>query len=548
MRRILLGLVIIVVAGLAVAQDAGAPAPGLPDGPTWGRGRFQPEAANVLFATGDGCALCHSAAPKASAMRTATGDDASPHGLWRATMMANAFRDPYWRAKVAQEVAAAPEKKVEIEALCLRCHGPMVSHTARIAGEEQPPIATAAADPLAQDGVSCTVCHQAHPDNLGTAESFSGRLDIRPGRRIFGPYEEPSTTPMRAHSAFTPEHGGHVQDSALCGACHTLFTKPGPDAAPFPEQTPYLEWRNSAYTDESGRTETSRTCQECHMVDIGTARIARNPMGRDFNIATRPNVRAHGFLGGNAFMLDLLAANRDELGVTAPQEALERSAAATRRFLRDDAASIEISSPTRADGRLSFDVTVVNKTGHKLPTAYPARRLWLRVQVRAGRSVVWESGGVDDDGRLRSRSDTAHRDIVDARDQVQVWECRAIDGTGAETTLLHAMAGYAKDDRLLPLGWRADGPHADQTRPVGVDGDDDFGPGRDTVSYRAALPDDAPDELLVVVWLLYQTVPPAWVDPLRPIDTPETTRFVRMYDAADKTPETLALGTRFEGR
>jgi hypothetical protein len=39
----------------------------------------------------------------------------------------------------------------------------------------------------------------------------------------------------------------------------------------------------------------------------------------------------------------------------------------------------------------------------------------------------------------------------------------------------------------------------------------------------------------------YQSVPPAWVDPLRTVDTEEAVRFVRMYDAADKEPETVGV-------
>lgn len=50
----------------------------------------------------------------------------------------------------------------------------------------------------------------------------------------------------------------------------------------------------------------------------------------------------------------------------------------------------------------------------------------------------------------------------------------------------------------------------------------------------------------VVVRLHYQTVPPAWVDPLRGIDAAECERFVRMYDAADKSPETVDVAVANE--
>lgn len=61
------------------------------------------------------------------------------------------------------------------------------------------------------------------------------------------------------------------------------------------------------------------------------------------------------------------------------------------------------------------------------------------------------------------------------------------------------------------------------------------------------LPTDAPaDGLVVVAWLRYQPVPPAWVAALRDLDADEARRFVRMYDGADKAPETLALAVAFE--
>src|SRR5215813_13720350 len=91
--------------------------------------------------------------------------------------------------------------------------------------------------------------------------------------------------------------------------CHTLTTEH--QGVEFAEQTPYLEWRNSEFSDEAGASETSRTCQQCHMAATGATRIARNPMGRDFLIPVRDGYAAHAFVGGNAFMLDLLRVHRD---------------------------------------------------------------------------------------------------------------------------------------------------------------------------------------------------------------------------------------------
>lgn len=513
---------------------------GLPAGPVWGRGRFQPEAANPVFATGDGCALCHSASPRASALYTASGDDASPHGLWSATPMANAFRDPYWRAQVAAEVERHPDRQAEIEALCLTCHAPMAHHTARLAGKASPTLAEAAQDPLARDGVSCTVCHQARPDRLGEEASFGGHLDIRPGREIYGPFDDPAPGPMRMHSAFTPTFGPHIRDSALCGACHTLRTHSSNGL--FTEQAPYLEWRNSAFSTEDEQAG-GQDCRECHMPAVGPMRIARNPAGLDFNIRIRDEVRGHAFVGGNALLLDLLREGAEALGVKAAPEALERAARATRSQLAHATARVTIDAVERAADRLQFAVNVENLTGHKFPSGYPSRRAWLNVEVRAGNETLFASGAWQrDSGGLTgivNELRIPHVDIVERADQVAVYEMVALDDDGAPTTSLIDMARMAKDTRLLPRGWRRDGPHADETAPVGVGDDADFLGGADTVRYRIPLPDEA-DQLVIVVRLLYQSIPPAWAAPLAASASAEAAQFLALYRSVGPSTETVA--------
>jgi hypothetical protein len=537
----------LLAAGAAALGSLGLPTL-WPDGPP--RTAHADPVAAGPFTQARTCALCHSASENATALWSDSGDDVSPHGLWQATMMANSFRDPYWRAQVAKEVAAAgddAEGAARIEALCLTCHGPAAHHTARLAERESPGVLASAEDPLARDGVTCTVCHQARPDNLGDAESFSGNLDIRAEDRIYGPYERPFFRPMLMHTGYTATYGPHIRSSALCGSCHTLYTHHAEGSEAFAEQTPYLEWRNSVYSDEGvpadERPESARSCQECHMPDEGTMRIARNPRGFDFNIPAREGFRGHSFVGANAFMLDLLRENAEELGVEASAEALERGARATRKMLAHRSAAVSVEGLASDGEHVTFAVRVENRAGHKLPTGYPARRAWLRVQVRSGRDVVFESGGVDPDGRIRGLEDplrSPHHDLIESPDQVQIYETIAADADGKPTTHLTRMATTAKDNRLLPVGWRVDGPHAEDTLPVGTEDDADFADGGDVVRFRVPA-NVARKDLVVVVWLLYQPVPPHWVDALRGVGAEETERFVRMYDAADKGPETLAL-------
>ena len=502
------------------------------------------------FLEAERCALCHSRAPRARALTTATGEDASPFATWQATLMANSFRDPYWRAQMAHEVEQRPEERAEIEGLCLRCHAPLTHHAARLAGEPQPALFDLVANPLALEGVSCTACHRTQAAGLGSEASFDGRLPILDEPAIFGPFPEPAQGPMNMHTGYTPTYGEHISSSALCGACHTLRTTHAPGAEPFVEQSPYLEWRNSSFSSEgpAGRTEGTRECQECHMPDMGDMKIARNPRGLDFNIETRRGVRAHTFVGGNALMLDLLRENAEAFGVEAPAAALDRLAQATRAQLAHSTAELSIGGVRRAGTTLAFDVEVVNLTGHKLPTGYPSRRAWLSVEVRAGNDTVFSSGAHDADGRLvgvENELTLAHHDRVTEASQVVVYELVAEDSAGTPTTSLVSMAARTKDSRLLPAGWRADGPHADATRPVGTDGDDDFGPGGDVVHYRLELPGLGSSRAVIVAQLHYQAIPPAWADGLRDSGTSEAAAFLGAYDSLEKRPETIAVAVEF---
>lgn len=488
------------------------------------------------------CATCHSESPGASAMRSATGDDVSPYGLWQATMMGNSFRDPYFHAQLQKESLKQGE---HVQELCLRCHAPMGHHHAVMSGEDPPRLEDLLDDPFSEDSVSCTMCHQITAEGLGEERTFSGRPIVGTERKIFGPFADPAQGPMQSHVNYTPVQADHIKSSALCGSCHTLTTHH--QGVAFPEQAPYLEWRNSEFSDENGASATSKTCQECHMARTGATRIARNPMGVDFLIPVREDYAAHGFVGGNAFMLDLFQFHRTELGIQADEDALARMAAATRRQLREDTATLEIENLRVTEGHLDWSVKVRNLTGHKFPTGYPARRAFLRVQVRRGRRVLFDCGAFDRDGRLvgvENELAIPHVDRVESPEDVVVYEMIAADPEGAPTTYLTQMVERKKDNRLLPRGWRDDGPHVDATAPAGVEGDDDFGAGGDTVDFHVPIDGDA-SGVRVLVWLHYQSVPPAWVDALRDVDAEACRKFVAMYDGMSKLPETVDVVSAF---
>ena len=96
-------------------------------------------------------------------------------------------------------------------------------------------------------------------------------------------------------------------------------------------------------------------------------------------------------------------------------------------------------------------------------------------------------------------------------------------------------SGYAKDNRLLPRGWRDDGPFADVTSPVGTTGDGDFQGGRDDVEIRLRLPASSGPYVLEAE-LLYQTLGARFAAELLEHRTPEVVAFQAAWEAADRRP------------
>ena len=129
------------------------------------------EQEQAFFHTSDQCIACH------SGMVSSSGQDISIGYNWRASMMANSARDPYWQAAVRREVMDHPESQAAIEDTCATCHMPMARfHSANNGGAGQVFANLETGNNLAIDGVSCTVCHQIRDDNFGEPSSFEADL------------------------------------------------------------------------------------------------------------------------------------------------------------------------------------------------------------------------------------------------------------------------------------------------------------------------------------------------------------------------------------
>jgi len=503
------------------------------------RGGTDDNSPKPAFHTSDRCLACH------NGLTTPDGKDVSIGYAWRASIMANSSRDPYWQASVRRETLDHPEVNDKIQDECSVCHMPITRYRANLQGKEGPVFAFLPfsqhgdrESAQAEDGVTCSVCHQISKERLGTKESFTGGFVVeQPATKDdhpeFGPYLiEPGQALVMQSSTggFRPTTGLHIADSALCGTCHTLYTtargEGGKDLGHFPEQMPFLEWLHSDYAGK-------QSCQACHMAEVhGPAPIAA-VLGVD-----RLGVREHYFSGANFFMQRLLNRYRDELAVKAMPQELTSAADRTSAFLQAGAARVTIPSITSNTGRLDILVLVENLTGHKMPTAFPSRRAWLHVAVhdRNGKTV-FESGALNADGSIVGNDNDAdpsryepHYRRITSNDQVEIYEPILGDSNGHVTTgLLHAVR-YLKDNRLLPYGFDKQTAEHD-IAVVGEAADDpNFTGAGSRVEYSVALGDaQGPFHIEAELW--YQPIGFRWAHNLAPYPAAETQRFVGYYQA-----------------
>jgi hypothetical protein len=369
-----------------------------------------------------------------------------------------------------------------------------------------------------------------------------------------------------------------MSDSALCASCHNLKT-PFVDAegklaaTEFPEQMVYSEWENSAFADAN----TGQTCQDCHMPKTHGVKIANRPRF----LAARNDFSRHTLLGGNSAMLDIMANNKETLGITTT--GFDKAIEGTRALLAT-AASLSINTSQAAGDQgedlLNVDLTVNNHSGHKFPTSFPSRRAFIHLVARdANGNIVFESGAMAKDangnvtgGIVGVDADTnscdlpysyePHYDLITSPDQVQVYEPimgkEVLDKTTNELvdpfpvtyTLLRA-AKYVKDNRIPPVGFDKDSVPADiavigtviqqgedsDGVPAPVE-DSDFNDGSDTVTYRIPL---AKGKYTIEAELRFQTLAFGFIQDLFcDQDNPEVALFKQLYDGASLRAETIA--------
>ena len=495
------------------------------------------------FSGSQNCALCH------DGISDGSGADVSIVSDWGSSMMANAARDPLWRAKVSSELKRNPALAAIINDKCTRCHAPMANEEMQRTGEVIDILGSGLLDSgharhdETMEGVSCTLCHQiTDRAELGTLDGISGQFEINDSKTLYGPYIDIQAQPMINNTGYTPAYSAHVRESKLCASCHNLKT-PYVDefgnllsqtaADEFPEQMPYSEWLHSDFA-------ARQSCQDCHMSRADGVVMSTRPPSLS---TRRDNFGVHDFIGANRLMLDIFANNKIRLGVLSNNFA--ETIAKTENMLAS-AASVSIVNPLVVNGVLEFAVDIVSHTGHKLPTSFPSRRLIVHVTVRdAADNILFESGRVNVDGSVegvdadddRTRFE-AHHELITEPGQVQVYETVMGNNLGEVNYTLLRASHYLKDNRLLPSGFDKRSAADDIAVRGAAASDADFTAGGDRVNYR--VDGLAGSGYQIEVELVYQTLAFAFAQDLFRDDTDETNDFRLMYNNSNAKSTVIA--------
>ena len=282
------------------------------------------------------------------------------------------------------------------------------------------------------------------------------------------------------------------------------------------EQATYLEWINSDFASEQ---DNEHTCQGCHMPLVTDPSDPSNHtaiMAQSTEGLTPKNYRRHRLMGINLPVFEMFSQFPEVLGVAAHSDNVpdyapykkngaEELVPVIQNYLLNGQMAIVEQATSQANGNglkpnstepdiqaavdiiindsgitngnVSADLTIVNNTGHKFPSGAGFRRAFIRFEVldSAG-DVIWVSGQVNAYGAIceglcntdgtynllssetpngNPKSLQPHHSVISSQDQVQIYEVQAVDDTGLLTSRTLSLFHDAKDNRLLPRGFRS---------------------------------------------------------------------------------------------
>jgi hypothetical protein len=495
---------------------------------------------NIIFPTVSACVGCHGRDANGYASVDLAGNDVNVVDDWSATLMANSAKDPFWRAKVSHEVLLYPMHSAAIQDKCTSCHAPNGHYTAKFRSHSPYSMADLLSDTIGLQGVNCSTCHMISTRDFGL--TFSGNINFDTNRVMYGPYYEPFEAPMVDFVGFRPLHGNHIPEAGTCAPCHSLVTHPvnvegEPLGTSFVEQATYHEWLNSSYGLQN------ITCQDCHFPRI------KDPVVISANylfLEGRVPFGLHEMAGANTTMLKIMKNNRQALGITASEEALDETIAATFSMLQDKTLTLHLDAIEVRSDSATFALRIDNRAGHKFPSGYPSRRAFVSFVVLTEQGdTLFRSGMIRPDFEVDGHNShfEPHYQLINRQDQVQIYEMVMGDYQGQATTVLSRGFAALKDNRIPPSGFSTSHAVYDTTRIYGQAlQDPDFnrhngqeGSGSDRVLYQVSVAGYR-GNLRAHATVYYQSMPPKWMAEMFEESSPEIETFRTMFNEADRSP------------
>ncbi len=326
--------------------------------------------------------------------------------------------------------------------------------------------------------------------------------------------------------------------------------------------------------------ETAQSCQQCHMPGKYPSKTGAQLKFKIASIEdeTFPAVEfrapdeeihlrvrggnaegdysRHTLVGLNLFVMEMFNQFSEPLGISSynygnqkvpffdpmatygnPVPSMLVTKKAALQMARHETAQVEVADIKRTPKGLSAQVKVTNLAGHKFPSGVSFRRAFIEFRVNVGGKPYWVSGATNDKGVIGvwkggqfkplitesfSKSTNPqqlfqpHYDVINSEEQVQIYEELVKDANGNFTTSFLSLANDIKDNRLMPQGWRENGPDAKDTAPHGVPRASNpnywDGSGTDMLTYEVPLDAGITAPVTVSATIYYQTIPPYYLE------------------------------------
>lgn len=451
-------------------------------------------AGDPRFPSSSECKDCHGRDPDGISSITRDGHDVNVYDDWNLSMKSLSGQDPFWKVQMHYEQSIHGEQMIQD---CFRCHAPSAYQFAQRANYE---LHLSNLDSLHQinEGVSCASCHQ-----IEDFEAYNGLHSYSDSGVIKGPYPNPFSGPMEDLYGWPVAYDPIMSESEACMSCHTIIHEYNGEFVP--EQTTYLEWKYSDYQVQQ------KECQQCHMPYI----LEPIKLASEYPFLDgRVPFAQHNFLGSNVFMIEAILNDLGDRDSTSTLQHWKENKEEKFDFL-SSAAQLSIKEVLTSEDSLDFVLQIENKSGHKLPTGYPSRKMLLSIHVH--KDLMDTLLHTPSPLEIDWSQPYEHQQVISTSSDIQLYEFISVNESDVlDYSLLNARF-IQKDNRIPPKGFISNDT-------IGVKGkaldDEDYHSqdGKDQISIRVARVPGASYTFNAELW--YVLASPEWFQSIQQAKLP----------------------------